>query len=336
MTAPSRAVMLPMARSLSACSLLLLAACTGVPDSEQLGLGEGEFGDALAYESIPDAKLVRRGPIPPEAAWEDVVEDDEGTYRGPPRIIVSKFDPKRFGDDEEDYFDGTALCPFDVEAKGFPAVTADGTTVTSFVAETLSSSDGEDELNTVAFIDVETGRAQEVVVVNGDEFGGLDFEIPSDHCRKLWRNARRVAAEVNDRFAQDRWHGMEPLNVEVDDPYGYGDDDDQAGEPSPHQRNVELIYQHREAIFRIPGVKVLARQAMDWNVPTEDACSFDPYISKVFQDRSTGVVAIEVSQASGPCFCYSETLYYAMRVPQTVFVELDKRNVAQTELADGA
>ena len=294
--------------------LLLLAACTSPVEADELAFGEGEPRDAPRYVAIPDGEV------------SDEVEDELEEADDGPRVVVSRFEPKRFADASggDDYFSGTALCPFTVELEGTPAVSVDGTTVVSFVAETLSSSDGEDEIDTVTWIDVETGSREALVIVDGED---PDLRTNSDdraHCRALWKKAKRRAAQANERLAKQRWRSMTPMSVPSPSPFDY--DDEEEAVLGPRARKVELIHQHGEAVFRVPHVKVLGRASMDWGMPDEFDCVFTPYASEVFGDRETGVVAIEVSQHAGPCYCYAETLFHAMAVPDELFEAIAERN----------
>src|SRR5690349_8537389 len=110
-----------MARFAPLALVLLPLACA---DASEAALFELREGDALAVEGapvIPYGEHIRELPI-------DVEEDEElvvpasawPAQRGEPRITVGPWKGKRAEDDER--FDGSALCPFEVHSRGFPAI----------------------------------------------------------------------------------------------------------------------------------------------------------------------------------------------------------------------
>jgi hypothetical protein len=292
--------------------MISTAACTNVPYAGDLPTTEDGDAQAASYRTIPDG--VRPPPAgrvepTPEPAPAPGPETRRARV-GPPRIVVS-----RFGEvDEWGGGEGTARCPFTVEGLGFPAVSADGAKLTSFVDETLSSSDGEDELVTVRITDVASDVVEHATVaVDGNRFPG------GRHCRQLWREARAQAAAVDELLATTEWRPMESLPVSG---VGVWDEGAEAlherllAQP-PRDRGVEFVLQHDEAIIRIPGVAVLARTAADWAAPDQDEmCSnFMPIVEELLVERTTGVVTARVAQFADPCFCYAETLYHPLHVP---------------------
>lgn len=287
---------------------LLATGCAEIPEAGDLPSEDDPRALSLAYEAIPD-RMADETPAPvveaePEMEIEPDVEPELVPYVGQPRIVVSSFDDAAL--DEWGMADGTALCPFTVEGQGFPAVSADGSRITSYVAETLSSSDGEDELVTVRVTDVDTDAVEQaIVVVDGIQFSD---EL---HCKKLWRAARRRAAKMNLILGETEWLAMQRVDLTADwdmDPDEYRDElmAIPAGE-----RPAQLVVQHGEYVARIPGVKVLGRISRDWSAPGQDEmCSdFSPYVSGFHVEPTTGVAVVTVEQMGGPCFCYAETRY---------------------------
>lgn len=188
--------------------LFAVTACTQAPTVEDLSLHEQEasssVGSWAAHGVDPQAASIagRRMPTQPEpgddAGPSEVVETEPTA----PRIIVSDYDED---DGQWPEASGTALCPFEVHTPGFPAVTLDGTTVVYASSEILSASDGDDELVTVRWLDVASESTNEAIVV----VDGEDFQT-DDHCRRLWRHAKVVAAEINERLDAQRWRTLEP------------------------------------------------------------------------------------------------------------------------------
>jgi hypothetical protein len=308
-------------------ALLLVTACTQVPVAGDLELTEAEIAAMRVEGVIPDA--VRSESVRPEPEAEDALEEEaaaetEPAYAGPPRVVVSAFDP--------DTVYGTALCPFEVEGQGFPSVSVDGHTVVAFIAETLSSSDGEDEIVTVRWMDADADETTErVVVVDGSEddqrfaFGGSD-EADRIACHRLWKRAKVRAARVNAKLASTSWRPLLPMPVDLYEPYDedpwWCDDD------TPCPRRVQLVYQHGQAILRVPGVKVLERRTAAWDdraYGPDDPCDFFAYPGALLADRETGVAMARVEQEAGPCYCYSPTEYRRVDLSPATYDEIMRR-----------
>ncbi len=321
-----------MRTTLCALGVLVLGGCAEVPQADDLAWEDGgEPVGVLAYETVPDASAAE--PAPPPTPVEVAAPADEGQR---PRLVVSamrRMDPDRYDDD------GAALCPFDVVATGFPAINTDGTKLAYWIAEHLSSSDGEDALGTFRIVDVATDQALEDVVVfdgnDGSGGGAYDDEgrISARHCRALHVTAKTNAATVNAMLADDGWRTMQPLALVMRDRAMFNDvpqwdDGSGDGEPMPpaNERPVELVHMGKTAAFRIPGVKVLARLDADWDGAWESYCGgYTASLDEAFVDRDSSVIAVQVGQQSGPCFCYSETLVHAIPVTPEILATIDAR-----------
>lgn len=293
---------------------ILLAACAEIPTAA-ISVDE-RLPDTTQYAVIPNATVRTGPPTPPPADAPPVVEAAEATGGDhSPRIVVTRYDASR-----GDSGDGTALCPFDVRAHGFPAVNADGTSVAYFTAEALSSSDGEDELVLVSLLDIASDTdTKTTVILDGDQLPG------KFHCWRLYRHAREQAAELNAVFSTE-WRSMEHLPLDHDE---YPSEDEPMG---PNTRPVEMTRIGKEVVVRVPGVKVLARAPADWQIapdkPWEGGCWFEPPVAAVmWGDRETGVAVVEVMQTGGPCYCYASTAFHPMRLSADAFDEIDRRNL---------
>jgi hypothetical protein len=312
------------ARSIAA--LLLVTTCTQVPVAGDLELTEAEIAAMRVEGVIPDAlRSESVAPEPENVFEEEAAAETEPTYAGPPKVVVSAFDPETI-----EY--GTALCPFEVQGQGFPAVSADGRTVTAFIAETLSSSDGEDEIVTVRWMDADADETTErVVVVDGSE-DETRFAVEASEedaqlaCHRLWKRAKVRAARVNAKLASMQWRPLRRMPVDLypyDDGSGCDDDDD-----TPCLERVQLVYQHGQAILRIPGVKVLERRTAAWDdraYDPDDPCDFFAHPIALLADLETGVAMAEVGQEAGPCFCYSPTEYRRVDLSPTTYAEIMRR-----------
>lgn len=291
---------------------LFLAACAEVPTAA-ITVDERLPG-ATRYTMIPDGAVHTRPPAPRDEVTP-AADTQDARPHNPPRIVVTRYDASR-----SDNGDGTALCPFDVQAHGFPAVNEDGTSVAYFTAEALSSSDGEDELVLVSLLDIASDTdSKTTVIVDGDQLPG------KFHCWRLYRRAREQAARLNAAFSTG-WRSMEHLPLDYEE---YPSEEDALG---PHARPVEMTRIGKEVVVRIPGVKVLARAPADWQIvadkPWEGGCWFEPPVpAAIWADRETGIATVEVMQTGGPCFCYASTAFHPLLLPVEAFDEIDRRNL---------
>lgn len=309
-----------------ALGLLIVAGCTGVPHSDDLHWDGTGRVSVLGYEAVPDG----------DPAAEPVVPADTAADLGSGLLIaVSRM--RKSGDADGFDYDGSALCPFNVEATGFPAVSADGTKFAYWVAETLSSSDGEDEEGTLRIVDVATDTALETVAVfDGDaDYGvtvpaGMSLKAQTvAHCRRLHIQAKAQANVANALLADASWNSMEELDLDTRDRAMLDGEGDRSadGLAPPSERRVELVHFERTAAIRIPGIEVLARTPAAWNSPWESGCGgYTSDIQRVYVDRKTSVTVAEVGQEGGPCFCYAPTLLHALPMTPEILATIDARN----------
>lgn len=313
-----------------ALGILAFAGCTGVPQSDDLRWDGTDPAGILAFETVPDADADE--PAPPAPPVVPVATEAE--FGKGPRIAVSQM--RKSGDEDGFDYDGTALCPFNVEAVGFPAVSADGTKFAYWISETLSSSDGEDEAGTLRIVDVVTDTALETVVVfDGDsDYGvvrpaGMSLEAQTAaHCRHLRTQAKAQGKVANALLAVQGWNSMEELDLDTRD-RAMLDDEDADGRAPAKERRVELVLFERTAAIRIPGVKVLARTQAGWNGGWESGCGgYVADIEGVYVDRKTSVAVAKVGQEGGPCFCYSATLFHVLPMTSEILATIDARNAS--------
>ena len=305
--------------------LLALGPVACIQTVAELDVSEAEIEHRLLEVAVPDA------PAEGERMHVEVEERPRVHAGEQPRIVVSPYGPE----DETGWGDGTARCPFEVRASGFPAVREDGLEVAWFTAETLSSSDGEDEIVTLAWLDVSRDANDEsLVIVDGDEV--TEVEGGPSRCRILWRRARVRAAKANARLAGSTWRSMTELDVgrsaeHVDDEAYDEDGEDDAASLASRRRRVQAVHRHGEVILRVPGVKVLERRTAQWADPgmdPDDPCVFSAYPAAIFGDRETGVAVAKVVQVADPCFCYAATTYRRVELSPAPYEEIQRRSVS--------
>ncbi len=306
-------------------SLTVAAACTSPPTEEELELREEALAWSQGYASIPEAEARPSPPRPePEPALKILRNPDR--YDGPPRIVVGPY--RRWGRP------GAALCPFEVQALGFPAVTVEGDRIVSAVAEAVSASDGEDETMHVRWHDVDADTVSEDVLIFDGEADWEQDRKWHPHCRDLWEEARAQAEAANQQLAERDWRRLERLEISIYDPHTWDfvEDDRAALMARPaRERALELLHQHGTAVVRVPGLRVLEKAEVDWWGGFDHSCDSDPHLLGAWGDRRSGAVAVELDHQSGACLCYTPTYTRTLRWSEETFAALEREAEAQAQ-----
>lgn len=307
-------------------ALMTLAACTSAPREESLELVDESHAWIEGSRSVPDAELVPAPPPPPEPAPMPELVRDPSRYDGPPRIAVGPY--RRWWSDDDGM--GAALCPFEVQSLGFPAVTVEGDTVISAIAENLSASDGEDEMMHVRWHDVDDDTVEsEVMVYDGGN--GWDEGQRHQHCRSLWQGARAQAEAINRRLAERSWRSLRTVELSIHEQDWATEEERAELLAAPvAERPVELLHLGGSVVARIPGMKVLERTEVSWRAPWNQYCDSTPHLREVWADRETGTVAVTYDHSSGACFCDPPTLTGVLRWSEETFEAIVSRTVAET------
>jgi hypothetical protein len=318
-----------MARFAPLALVLLPLACADASEAALFDLREGDAPVVEGAPVIPYGERIRELPIDVEEP-----EDDEElvapaspwpAQRAEPRITVGPWKGKRAEDDER--FDGSALCPFEVHSRGFPAISSDGSTIVGISRGAWSASDGEDEVMVVRWHDVARDEVvhSEIVFDGGD--GAYSYEDSDPHCKKLWRGAKQAALVINARIAEGSWRTLVDVGIHARDAipeWDLPEEEDTAPLPAA-ERPVELVHVGKQAALRIRGVEVLHRADVDWIGTESWPCMLAPNVLAVLGDRESGTLAVFVDHQTGGCLCYSEIELHALRVPAAVFAEAARR-----------
>lgn len=299
---------------------VLPLACADASEAALFELREGPEPAQLGGPVIPLGEEIR------EVTPPDELEDDEEDLDGDaPQIVVGPWLGAR-ADDVEDFRE-SALCPFEVETRGFPAVTPDGRTIVGIKRGSWSASDGEDESLVVSWYDVERDTAtHSATVFDGDEHRDQHADDPQRHCRPMWRAAKRKAAEINAQLAGQSWRTMVDVGIHAfDGRDGMDVEDEEAPPPSAAERPIELVHVGKQAALRIRGVRVLHRADVDWLGTESWPCQLSPVLYEVLGDRETGTLAVSLDHQSQGCLCNPEIELHTLRVPDSIFAEAAAR-----------
>jgi hypothetical protein len=88
---------------------------------------------------------------------------------------------------------------------------------------------------------------------------------------------------------------------------------------------VEALYRAGWFALRVPGLRVLSREAkLQWRV-ADEFCDTNPHIREVWGDRRSGTGVAVVDHSSGACLCDDAMTVHPITVPAAVFDELAVR-----------
>jgi hypothetical protein len=322
-----------LARALAVMLALLAIACADVPEAAVFEVPEGEAPDVEGVPVIPYGARIFDPPIEsaPIEAPDAEEDDDEAVaptawpaFRGEPRVTVGPWKGER-ADDEN--ITESALCPFEVRTRGFPAISSDGSTIIGVSRGAWSASDGEDEVMVVRWHDVARDEIVHSATVYDGEDEAYDDEDTDSHCKRLWRGAKRAALDVNARIAEGSWRTLVDVGIQTRDGIQRWADEEMGDEvpPTAAPRPVELVHVGKQAALRIRGVEVLYRADVDWLGTESWPCKLAPNVLAVLGDRESGTLAVFVDHQTDGCLCDSKIELRALRVPAAIFAEAARR-----------
>lgn len=271
----------------------LLAGCVAVPEEAPMDLLDDEASLSFhEVSSIPD----RARPEPRDA----VSPEPEPT-------------PKRSRWRRGPHFEVGPKACWDVHAVGFPAISADGSTVITTQADyiQLSTFPGDFKLQ---WIDVATGEViREQTLVDGEGWESRDD--PDDDCRAVARLHRKRAWLINQELREQSWRTMEPVQVELFDPDMMSIEFLLEDTP-PAERRPHAYLQWDELVVRTPGVRVYERH----HVGPRGS------LHSVYADRETGTVAAVSMWCIGEsCTCDPQFQVTVVRWSPETFEAIDAR-----------
>ncbi len=301
------------------------------PDADLLPGAEVVFPGGpgpLAERAPPSAAPEPPRPLPPAPSSDR------------PRIDVSLFQPE---DGEWAPDDG---CLVDVQTHGLPAISADGASVVFAELEVDDASTDEAEgVFSVQWLDANNGEGQRLEVIY-DSYALEDVHEKHPRltkCVAYEREANKAARRVNEAIKAEGWRTLSKLDLQLPDPYGDGDDDEESTDLrtiAAADRPVEMFWRAGRLVARTPGVKVYLNEPAPWgndganydpgpdeefDVSEYSACDYEPRLGEVYGDRDTGVLMVVYSydrQSTG-CLCDGLSYREIIKAPPELFERLD-------------
>lgn len=287
------------------CELALLTsilACTdGGPDPESFELVELELGVEVhaGFEHVPDRARVI----------------DPATQ---PRLeLVHREVSRELG-----------LCAYEVEARGFPAITDDGATVVDVYGFVPGNADEVDARMELTWLDQEATLVDDIYDRSADIGSGCDQAIQGAH--------GRVAA-INARLARHTWRPLERLDAFFsapgNDELGFrftGEEDEALARLAGPERPIEVFYRNAHFTARVRGLKVLQTTPLpDWRNLTDEFCTRDPQIQAIELDRASKVALVHYDYMSGGCLCDDRRYVARLELSEALLGEVDRRSTSR-------
>ncbi len=271
---------------------VLTCACTSPPVVETLQLGDPALPPTRA--ALPGYTVLAEREAPPVALFGPRLELVERPRSSPSEMVV---------------------CPFTVEAYGFPAVSADGSTIVTASAYAPGNADIDAELMELRWLGVD------------QRVDSIYDRSEHDACERARDQVEARVAELQDVLDRQRWRPLEPLDVYAPDAHWSAEElalDVKA--LAPDERPVEVYYSKGWFIARVPGVKLLDKQArLDWQQSDNEFCDKSPHISELWVDRHTRRAMVSYNYANGGCLCDENEHQSAFVISQAVIDEVDER-----------
>lgn len=226
-------------------------------------------------------------------------------------------------------------CPYDVVARGFPAVTEDGTTLVDVSSHGAPNGDFDDGLELeLTWLDPDATRVDQIYARDDDD---------RDGCEQARQLAGLRVATLNARLARHAWSPLERLDAFYSQPgwleyHGNltGEEDEALATLTGEQRPVEVFYRNGHFIARVRAMKVLQDVPRPkWQQHDDEFCLTDAQISSVEFDPRTKVALVRYNYSSGGCLCDDRGYVARIELTDAVVAEAARRSTKRLVEAVG-
>lgn len=335
----------------------LVVACTDgrpePPPPSEAAAAKPELGPEVGPEVVsePETELGPEAVAEPEVVDPEQLPSEPGecpqvpetpaappevpavpSYDGPPQLEVVVAD---FGETNG------VVCPFDVEARGFPIISDDGSTLVDASAFRGSVQvEGEKAMRLTWFEGADDVRVNQVYpTLVGD---------PPDHGEPLGPYCKPVEARVRERVAQlnaeldaRSWRRLEALDALYSNPgiassmsvnHGLSGEyvDDVIACLAGADRPIEVYYRNGHLIARIRGIRVLQDlERPEWRQRASEFCTSDAQVEALEFDRATKQALVRFNYFDGGCLCENGVQVRRIELSPELFAEIDQRSMAK-------
>lgn len=281
---------------------LSLIGCTAPIEAESL---EQADPPSLPEDALPSWSHV------PDAAAQPVDPDSQ------PRLVL-----------ELDVEPREGFCPYQVEARNFPAIDVEGTTLLRVDARARGASDGEDERMWLTHVVPDQDQRTQAVYDREDDFD----RYGTSHCDAALAKLRDDVDAINTDLATRTWRPLERLDVVPSDAY-FRDDTSVEIEALPlDRRPVEVIYRGGNFVARVRQAKVLLELARPhWQLQNDPFCASNPKVNDIAVDRLSQLALVSYDHQTGACLCYADEYVDVVRLPSALLDEVDRRPTSVLE-----
>lgn len=235
-------------------------------------------------------------------------------------------------------------CPVWIEATGFPAIAADGSTIVldNFEVDDASTDD-MDGVRSIDWTDTKTGdTSRSDTLTDGSTYYREADDHPDvDPCIAYKVRAKLAARRINRALERHSWRPLQQLDVVLSDPYDRDEDEpNELRSIEASVRPVEMFWKAERLLARTPGVKVYLDVPAPWGnddanyEPEEDEeyepkengpCDYEPVLESVYGDAASGVLMVGFGhdRARTSCLCPSYSYTRIVRAPPGLFERLD-------------
>jgi hypothetical protein len=221
----------------------------------------------------------------------------------------------------------SGLCPYGVEARGFPAIAEDQPLVVEAYGFVPGNADSDQEQMDLRWLNTD-GTLDEEIYWRGDDF--------THGCKQSIQQVGDRVAELNARLANHTWRPLEALDAFYSQPgfVGWnmeftGVEDQALASLTSDNRPIEVFYRNGHLIARVRGIKVLqVTPRPDWRDPKDEFCDPDAQIHRVLIDRATKLAVVRYNHHNGGCLCDDHEHLSIVELSDAWLAEIDRRSTA--------
>jgi hypothetical protein len=294
----------------------------------------------VAPEVTPDSQAQPEEVAPVEVAPVEVAPIVTPPYDGPPRLEVVAREVSAA--DME--YDG--LCPFKLEARGFPAISEDGATLLG----AYDWYDGRDEIKDhleLTWVDATSTRLEQAYAPPEPEREVAEGEGPPEidlvgDCKKSEARTRKRVEQLNAELNARKWRGLEILDALFSKPgsakaletFASMDGgmyiDEVLEKLTRADRPLEIYYHAGHFIGRVRGFQVLQDTVLpDYRQHENEFCDTSPNIAAIYFDPATKLALMEYNHHEEGCLCDDHSYFARIELSPELLAEAELRKTTK-------
>jgi hypothetical protein len=288
--------------------------------------------------------------VVPEVPPVEVAPIVTPPYDGPPRLEVVAREVSA-----EETLD---LCPYKVDAHGFPAISEDGATLIGAYVWFDGRDQFKDYLE-LTWVDAITTRVEQVYAheeaqkaaeeqqaAEGEEAAPWNEEAEFKRvCKESEARTRKRAEQLNAELRARKWRGLEVLDALYSKPgsaqaleqFGFMEIegasetvDEVIQKLVATDRPLEVYYHAGHFIGRVRGTKVLQDTVLpDYRQHENEFCDTAPNIAAIHFDPATKVALMTYNHHEEGCLCDDHSYFARIELSPELLAEADLRKTTK-------